>query len=102
MLPCVVALQHAYMRPLGVIPVILGIDEEKGPQLFKVDPAGYYVGYKVGGRVAWRLILLLLLGVRHLSLPGYAEPPGDASEGEGGCCQLLGCGGGPTSRERGI
>lgn len=37
------------MRPLGVIPIIFGIDEEKGPQLFKVDPAGYYVGYKVRG-----------------------------------------------------
>ena len=41
-------LQHAYMRPLGVISIIIGIDEERGPQLFKVDPAGYYVGYKVG------------------------------------------------------
>lgn len=38
--------QHAYMRPLGVIPIIIGIDEERGPQLFKVDPAGYYVGYR--------------------------------------------------------
>jgi len=38
--------QHAYMRPLGVVPIIVGIDEEKGPQLFKVDPAGYYVGYR--------------------------------------------------------
>ena len=38
--------QHAYMRPLGVVPIIAGIDEEKGAQLFKVDPAGYYVGYK--------------------------------------------------------
>ena len=38
--------QHAYMRPLGVVPIIAGIDDEKGPQLFKVDPAGYYVGYK--------------------------------------------------------
>lgn len=38
--------QHAYMRPLGVVTMIIGIDEEKGPQLFKVDPAGYYVGYK--------------------------------------------------------
>lgn len=37
--------QHAYMRPLGVMPIIAGIDEEKGPQLFKVDPAGYTVGY---------------------------------------------------------
>ena len=29
------------------MPIIVGIDEERGPQLFKVDPAGYYVGYKV-------------------------------------------------------
>ena len=29
------------------MPIILGIDEERGPQLYKVDPAGYYVGYKV-------------------------------------------------------
>ena len=41
------ALQHAYMRPLAVVPILAGIDEEQGPQLFKVDPAGYYVGYKV-------------------------------------------------------
>ena len=38
--------QHAYMRPLGVSSMYISIDEEKGPQLFKVDPAGYYVGYK--------------------------------------------------------
>ena len=35
------------MRPLGVMPMLLGIDEERGPLLFKVDPAGYFVGYKV-------------------------------------------------------
>ena len=40
--------QHAYMRPLGVVPILIGVDEERGPQLFKVDPAGYFVGYKVG------------------------------------------------------
>ncbi|KAK9808635.1 hypothetical protein WJX72_000964 [[Myrmecia] bisecta] len=38
--------QHAYMRPLGVVPILIGIDEERGPQLYKVDPAGYFVGYK--------------------------------------------------------
>ncbi len=43
-------LQHAYMRPLGVVSMLIGIDEERGPQLFKVDPAGYYVGYKVRDR----------------------------------------------------
>lgn len=38
--------QHAYMRPLGVISMLISVDEERGPSLFKVDPAGYYVGYK--------------------------------------------------------
>lgn len=38
--------QHAYMRPLGVVSMLISIDEERGPQLFKVDPAGYYIGYK--------------------------------------------------------
>jgi len=41
--------QAAYMRPLAVMPILIGIDEERGPQLFKVDPAGYYVGYKATG-----------------------------------------------------
>ncbi|CAJ0648498.1 16050_t:CDS:2 [Entrophospora sp. SA101] len=38
--------QHAAMRPLGVSMILIGYDDEKGPQLFKCDPAGYYVGYK--------------------------------------------------------
>jgi hypothetical protein len=38
--------QHAYMRPLGVCAILVAIDEERGPQLFKTDPAGYFVGYK--------------------------------------------------------
>lgn len=45
--------QHAAMRPLGVckcfllIPamILCSYDDEAGPQLFKCDPAGYYVGY---------------------------------------------------------
>jgi 20S proteasome subunit alpha 1 len=39
--------QHAYMRPLCVVTILFSIDEERGAQLFKVDPAGHYTGYKV-------------------------------------------------------
>lgn len=27
--------------------MVLGIDEETGPQLYKCDPAGHYFGHKV-------------------------------------------------------
>jgi hypothetical protein len=30
-------LQHAYMRPLGVISMLISVDEERGPSLFKVS-----------------------------------------------------------------
>ncbi|MBE3046216.1 hypothetical protein IMZ48_27500 [Candidatus Bathyarchaeota archaeon] len=34
------------MRPYGVATTLIALDDELGPQLFKCDPAGYYVGYK--------------------------------------------------------
>ncbi|GAO49750.1 hypothetical protein G7K_3892-t1 [Saitoella complicata NRRL Y-17804] len=41
-----VSTQRASMRPLGISSIYVGVDEEYGPQVFKVDPAGYYTGYK--------------------------------------------------------
>jgi len=37
--------QRAAMRPLGISMVLIGIDPELGPQCFRLDPAGYFVGF---------------------------------------------------------
>lgn len=39
--------QKMFMRPLGVETMLVSIDDEKGPQIFKIDPSGHYLGYKV-------------------------------------------------------
>jgi len=38
--------QRAYSRPLGVAGTLISVDFERGPQLYKFDPAGYYIGYR--------------------------------------------------------
>eukprot|EP01089_Gocevia_fonbrunei_P008108 TRINITY_DN1976_c0_g1_i2.p1 TRINITY_DN1976_c0_g1~~TRINITY_DN1976_c0_g1_i2.p1 ORF type:complete len:232 (-),score=51.26 TRINITY_DN1976_c0_g1_i2:1-696(-) len=38
--------QTAWMRPLGVSVILVGIDDEFGPQLYHCTPAGSYLGYK--------------------------------------------------------
>merc|ERR1711934_183523 len=38
--------QHAYMRPIGTATLMIGIDEEIGPQLWGSDPAGIALGYR--------------------------------------------------------
>jgi 20S proteasome subunit alpha 1 len=54
--------QSAEMRPLGCSMILIGIDEEKGPQVFKADPAGYFWGYKATAA-----------GVKHLEAGNFLE-----------------------------
>ena len=38
--------QYAYMRPQACVTMLVSIDEERGAQLWKVDPAGYVSGFR--------------------------------------------------------
>ena len=43
---CQVYTQEASSRAMACVMLLIGWDEEKGPQVFKVDPAGHYLPYK--------------------------------------------------------
>ena len=38
--------QHIYMRPLCVVSLLFSINDEGKPQLYKLDPAGHFMGYR--------------------------------------------------------
>jgi len=59
--------QQASMRALATVAMLVSVDDERGPQLYKIDPAGHYFPYKVSTGVlsngcsvvhAWGLTLL--------------------------------------------
>eukprot|EP00918_Siedleckia_nematoides_P084673 GHVU01186064.1.p1 GENE.GHVU01186064.1~~GHVU01186064.1.p1 ORF type:complete len:165 (-),score=20.99 GHVU01186064.1:111-605(-) len=41
--------QHAYMRLHACTGILISVDEEFGPSIYKFDPAGWYSGYKACG-----------------------------------------------------
>lgn len=43
---CQVYTQEASSRALACVMLLIGVDEEKGPQVFKVDPSGHFLPYK--------------------------------------------------------
>lgn len=43
---CQVYTQEASSRALACVMLMIGVDDEKGAQCFKVDPAGHYLPYK--------------------------------------------------------
>eukprot|EP00605_Chrysophyceae_sp_TOSAG23-4_P001743 GSChrysophyteH1.ASY1.ANO1.1930.1 assembled CDS len=43
---CQVYTQEASSRAMCVMMLLIGVDDEKGAQVFKVDPAGHYLPYK--------------------------------------------------------
>jgi 20S proteasome subunit alpha 1 len=41
-----VSTQKASYRAMAVSTILIGVDDEKGPQVFKLDAAGHYLPYK--------------------------------------------------------
>lgn len=54
--------QKAFMRPYGVETLLISLDQERGSQLYKNDPAGHYCGYKAAAS-----------GVKEMEAVNYLE-----------------------------
>mmetsp|Transcript_5998 Transcript_5998/g.13118 ORF Transcript_5998/g.13118 Transcript_5998/m.13118 type:complete len:247 (-) Transcript_5998:238-978(-) len=64
--------QSASMRPLAVVMMIVGVDEEKGPQVLKVDPAGHFLPFKGTASGAKEQEATNFLEKRVESIPEYS------------------------------
>jgi 20S proteasome subunit alpha 1 len=57
---CQVYTQEASSRALACVMLLIGHDDEKGAQCFKVDPAGHFLPYKVHLTALCALICVLV------------------------------------------
>ena len=53
--------QEASSRAMACVMLLIGFDEEKGAQVYKVDPAGHYLPYKAVATGNPQSLLLMLL-----------------------------------------
>ncbi|EJD35517.1 proteasome subunit iota [Auricularia subglabra TFB-10046 SS5] len=72
--------QRAGMRPLGIAMILIGIDPEFGPQVFKLDPAGYFIGFHATAAGQKQQEAMNHLEKRWKKLEGGAEDPAKAGQ----------------------
>ncbi|KAL4399885.1 Proteasome subunit YC7alpha/Y8 (protease YscE subunit 7) [Malassezia pachydermatis] len=82
--------QKAAMRPLGISMILVGLDDELGlaPQIFKLDPAGHYVGYRATASGAKETEAINFLEKQFKRVPTAMAPEAALAEAESIAKQL--------------
>ncbi|CCU98368.1 unnamed protein product [Malassezia sympodialis ATCC 42132] len=82
--------QKAAMRPLGIAMILIGLDDERGlaPQIFQIDPAGHYVGYRATASGAKQTEAINALEKQFKRAPAAMAPEAALAEAESIASQL--------------
>ena len=72
------------MRPLGLSMILIGLDDERGqePQIFKLDPAGHYVGYRATASGTKQTEAMSFLEKQFKRVPTAMSPDAALAEAE--------------------